>query len=157
MQVNAATATTSRTSSVESVMHALMSIGRLIRQRSQGETLDTGSFWLLKTLSTNGAMRVTDLAACANLDPSTVSRQVAQLHRAGLIERTPDPDDRRAQRVQASGFGLRQLDTALRARLAVLERTLDSWGPADVRELDRLLTRFVRDIDTLTENLEKKS
>ena len=32
-------------------MHALMSIGRLIRQRSQGETLDTGSFWLLKTLA----------------------------------------------------------------------------------------------------------
>jgi DNA-binding MarR family transcriptional regulator len=136
-------------------MHALMSIGRLIRQRSQGETLDTGSFWLLKTLGTNGAMRVTDLATCTNLDPSTVSRHVTQLHRSGLIERTPDPDDRRAQRVQASSLGLRQLDAALRARLAVLERALDSWVPADVRELDRLLTRFVNDIDALTEDLEK--
>jgi DNA-binding MarR family transcriptional regulator len=155
MQVTADTATTSRTRSVESVMHALMSIGRLIRQRSQGETLDTGSFWLLKTLGANGAMRVTDLATCTNLDPSTVSRHVTQLHRVGLIERTPDPDDRRAQRVQASSLGLRQLDAALRARLAVLERTLDSWEPTDVRELDRLLTRFVRDIDALTEDLEK--
>jgi DNA-binding MarR family transcriptional regulator len=155
MQVNAATATTSRTSSVESVMHAVMSIGRLIRQRSQGETLDTGSFWLLKTLAANGAMRVTDLATCTNLDPSTVSRHVTQLHRAGLIERTPDPDDRRAQRVQASGLGLRQLDAALRARLAVLERALDSWQPADVRELDRLLTRFVRAIDALNEDVAK--
>ena len=136
-------------------MHALMSIGRLIRQRSQGETLDTGSFWLLKTLGANGAMRVTDLATCTNLDPSTVSRHVTQLHRAGLIERTPDPDDRRAQRVQVSSLGLRQLDAALRARVAVLERTLDSWEPEDVRELDRLLTRFVGDIDTLTEKLEK--
>ena len=88
-------------------------------------------------------MRVTDLASCTNLDPSTVSRHVTQLHRAGLIERTPDPDDRRAQRVQVSGQGLRQLDAALRARMAVLERTLDSWEPEDVRELDRLLTRFV--------------
>jgi DNA-binding MarR family transcriptional regulator len=155
MQVIADTATTSRTRSVESVMHALMSIGRLIRQRSQGETLDTGSFWLLKTLGANGAMRVTDLATCTNLDPSTVSRHVTQLHRVGLIERTPDPDDRRAQRVQASSLGLRQLDAALRARLAVLERTLDSWEPADVSELDRLLTRFVHDIDTLTKDLEK--
>ena len=136
-------------------MHALMSIGRLIRQRSQGETLDTGSFWLLKTLGTNGAMRVTDLATCTNLDPSTVSRHVTQLHRAGLIERTPDPDDRRAQRVQASSLGLRQLDAALRARLAVLERALDSWQPADVRELDRLLTRFVRAIDALNEDVAK--
>jgi DNA-binding MarR family transcriptional regulator len=136
-------------------MHALMSIGRLIRQRSQGDTLDTGTFWLLKTLRTNGAMRVTDLAACTNLDPSTVSRHVTQLHRAGLLERTPDPDDRRAQRVQASSLGLRQLEAALRARMAVLERTLDSWEPEEVRELDRLLTRFVGDIDTLTENLGK--
>jgi DNA-binding MarR family transcriptional regulator len=136
-------------------MHALMSIGRLIRQRSQGDTLDTGTFWLLKTLRTNGAMRVTDLAACTNLDPSTVSRHVTQLHHAGLLERTPDPDDRRAQRVQASSLGLRQLEAALRARMAVLERTLDSWEPEEVRELDRQLTRFVGDIDTLTENLEK--
>jgi DNA-binding MarR family transcriptional regulator len=136
-------------------MHALMSIGRLIRQRRQGDTLDTGSFWLLKTLGATGAMRVTDLAACANLDPSTVSRHVAQLHQAGLIERTPDPDDRRAQRVQVSSLGLSQLDAAIRARLAVLERTLDSWEPEDVGELDRLLTRFVRDIDTLTEKLGK--
>jgi DNA-binding MarR family transcriptional regulator len=155
MQVTAAMATTSRSSSVESVMDALMSIGRLIRQRSQGETLDTGSFWLLKTLGANGAMRVTDLATCTNLDPSTVSRHVTQLHRVGLIERTPDPDDRRAQRVQASSLGLRQLDAALRTRLAVLERTLDSWEPEDVRELDRLLTRFARDIDALNEDLAK--
>jgi DNA-binding MarR family transcriptional regulator len=155
MQVIADTGQTSRKRSVESVMHALMSIGRLIRQRSQGETLDIGSFWLLKTLRTNGAMRVTDLAACTNLDPSTVSRHVTQLHRLGLIERTPDPDDRRAQRVQASGLGLRQLDAAIRARMVVLERTLDSWEPRDVSELDRLLTRFVADIDTLTEKLEK--
>ena len=136
-------------------MHALMSIGRLIRQRGQGETLDTGSFWLLKTLGANGAMRVTDLAACANLDPSTVSRHVAQLHKTGLIERTPDPGDRRAQRVQVSSLGLRELDAAIRARMAVLERTLDAWEPEDVAELDRLLTRFVRDIDKLTENMGK--
>jgi DNA-binding MarR family transcriptional regulator len=136
-------------------MHALMSIGRLIRQRGQGDTLDTGTFWLLKMLGANGAMRVTDLATCASLDPSTVSRHVTQLHRAGLIERTPDPDDRRAQRVQLSSLGLGQLDAAIRARMAVLERALNSWDPADVRELDRLLTRFVHDIDTLTENLEK--
>ena len=155
MQSTVGTPPAARTKSVESVMHALMSIGRLVRQRGPGDTLDTGSFWMLKTLSANGAMRVTDLAACANLDTSTVSRHVAQLHRAGLIERAPDPDDRRALRVQVSSKGRGQLDHALRARLAVLERTLDSWQPGDVRELDRLLTRFVRDLDSLTQDLEK--
>jgi DNA-binding MarR family transcriptional regulator len=136
-------------------MHALMSIGRLIRQRSQGETLDTGTFYMLKTINAHGSMRVTDLAALANLDTSTVSRHVAHLHRTGLIERTPDPDDRRAQRVRLSDEGATQLAAAFNSRRALLERSLDGWAPEDLEQLDRLLTRFVGDLDTLTEDLEK--
>ena len=136
-------------------MHALMSIGRLIRQRSQGETLDIGTFYMLKMIYANGSMRVTDLAALANLDTSTVSRHVAHLHRVGLIERTPDPDDRRAQRVRLSEEGATKLATAFNGRRALLERSLDGWAPEDLEQLDRLLTRFVGDVDTLTEDLEK--
>ena len=80
MQVSVQTSSSSRTASVESLMHALLGIGRLMRQRGQGETLDTGSFWLLKALAASGPLRVTDLAVWANLDASTVSRHVAQLH-----------------------------------------------------------------------------
>lgn len=155
MQVTAALAV-QRGKSVESVMHALMGIGRLMRQRTQGETLDTGSFWMLKTVSANGSMRVTDLAACANLDASTVSRHVTQLHRAGLIERTPDPVDRRAQRVKLSEGGRQALTAAQQARLALVEQSLEGWDPQDLEHLDRLLTRFVADIDTLTKELENK-
>lgn len=143
-----------RTQSVESVMHALMSIGRLIRQRGQGETLDPGTFWLLKNIAANGSMRVTDIAQHANLDVSTVSRHVAQLHKAGLIERTPDPDDRRAQRVRLSETGQQKLSADLRARTTLLERSLESWTQEDLEQLDRVMTRFVADVDTLTETLE---
>ncbi len=137
-------------------MHALMSIARLMRQRSSAETLDTGSFWMLKTIGANGSIRVTDLAACVNLDTSTVSRHVAQLHRNGLIERASDPVDRRAQRVKLSSLGEKQLTAAVQARLALLERSLDGWAPDDLEQLDRLLTRFVGDIDNLTNNSENK-
>jgi DNA-binding MarR family transcriptional regulator len=136
-------------------MHALMGIVRLIRQRGHGETLDTGSFWLLKSLSASGPLRVTDLAACANLDASTVSRHVAQLHSAGLIERTPDPVDGRAQRVKLSEAGADRLEAALRARRALLEKSLESWDPRDLDQLDRLLTRFAADVEALTQTMER--
>ena len=136
-------------------MHALMGIGRLMRQRGQGETLDTGSFWLLKTLATSGALRVTDLAACTNLDSSTVSRHVAQLHGAGLIEREPDPVDGRAQRVKLSEAGAARIDAALRSRRALLEKSLESWDRRDLEELDRLLTRFAADVEALTQTVER--
>jgi DNA-binding MarR family transcriptional regulator len=98
---------------------------------------------------------VTDLAATCNLDVSTVSRHLAQLDKAGMIERAPDPDDRRAQRVKLSSAGQDALTAALRARQVLLERSLENWAPSDLEQLDQLLTRFVGDIDTLTENLEK--
>ena len=133
----AAVSSSVRTQTVQSVLHALMSVGRLFRQRSQGETLDPGTFWLLKTVSLHGSMRVTDLASSANLDISTVSRHVAQLHKTGLIERTPDPDDRRVQRVRLSAAGRSTLDRALAARTALLATSLEAWSQADLEELDR--------------------
>ena len=144
----------SRAVSVNSLMHALLGIGRIMRQRVQGETLDTGSFWLLKTLAASGPQRVTDLAVCAGLDASTVSRHVAQLHSSGLIERTPDPADGRAQRVKLSSAGVARLDAMLNTRRAILDECLKSWNPRDLEELDRLLTRFAADAEALTQPMD---
>ena len=145
---------TPESSAVDSVMHALMSVGRLMRNRTSADDLDPGTFWLLKTLASQEAMRVTDLASYANLDTSTVSRHVTQLHRSGLIERTPDPDDGRAQRVGLSSEGLRTLHDAMDRRRALLRRSFTGWDDDDIRQLDRLLARFVGSIDHQNEDLE---
>ncbi len=140
---------------VDSVLMALMSVGRLMRQRVEGDDLEPATFWLLKTLSVR-PMRVTELASSTNLDTSTVSRHVAQLDRAGLIERTPDPDDRRAHRVELSLQGRSRLDDAFCHRRALLSRGLRDWDTDDVAYLDRLLSRFVGDVENLTTDLEKE-
>lgn len=155
VQALAKSRSSSRTASVNSLMHALLSVGRLMRQRTQGETVDSGSFWLLKTLAAAGPQRVTDLAVCAGLDASTVSRHVAQLHSAGLIERAADPADGRAQRVKLSATGFERFEAALNTRRSLLEKCLESWDPRDLEELDRLLTRFAADVEALTQSMEK--
>jgi DNA-binding MarR family transcriptional regulator len=155
MQASTEPLPSSRTATVNSLINALMSVGRLMKQRGQGETLDTGSFWLLKSLAASGPQRVTDLAVCAGLDASTVSRHVAQLHSAGLIERTPDPADGRAQRVELSAAGIARIDAALSSRRALLEKCLKSWDQRDLEQLDRLLTRFAADVEALTQTMEK--
>jgi len=155
VQALAKSRSSSRTASVNSLMHALLSVGRLMRQRTQGETVDSGSFWLLKTLAATGPQRVTDLAVCAGLDASTVSRHIAQLHSAGLIERTPDPADGRAQRVKLSATGFERLEAALDTRRSLLEKCLEPWNPRDLEDLDRLLTRFAADVEALTQSMEK--
>ena len=50
-------------------------------------------------------MRVSDLAACVELDASTVSRQIKQLEDKGIVERTADPADGRASLVRLTDDG----------------------------------------------------
>jgi DNA-binding MarR family transcriptional regulator len=135
-------------SPVDSVLQALMSVSRVMRQRLPGDQIELGSFWLLKNLAMRGAMRVTDLASCATLDTSTVSRQVTQLERAGLIRRGPDPGDRRAQLVELSTQGSQLLEDGFRRRREILSRTLDHWESEDLAQLEQLLGRLVHDITT---------
>ncbi len=68
--------------------------------------------------------------------------QLRRLTERGLIDRTTDPDDRRAVRVGATDEG-RRLHTGIsRHGARILESMLDGWDPADRAELARLLTRF---------------
>jgi DNA-binding MarR family transcriptional regulator len=131
----------------ESVLHALMSIGRLMRQRIAGDSMDPGTFFLLKGLGSQQAMRVTELAALANLDASTVSRHVQQLQRSGLIDRSPDPDDGRAQRVALTPHGRKVLHDGLGRRRALLGKSLQDWDQSDIETLDRLLARLVDSVE----------
>ena len=129
----------------------MMGVGRRFRRRSAETTVDPGSFWLLRSLLAEEPVRPTDLAASMALDLSTVSRHLAQLHRAGLVERYPDPEDRRAQLVQLSPTGHAEVEDALSARRALLERSLVKWSDDDVELLHRLITRMLADLESAEE------
>ena len=135
-------------------MLGVMAGRRLLRQRVEGEQLDPGAFWLLKNIATQ-PRRVTELAGCANLDASTVSRHITQLDRTGIVERIPDPDDRRAHQVQLTALGRQLLQDGFARRRELLGRALADWDPDDVAQLDRLLERLVADLDTLQTELEQ--
>jgi DNA-binding MarR family transcriptional regulator len=136
---------------VDAVVHALMSVGRLMRQRRPGDELEPGTFWLLKAIAADGPMRVTDLASRTNLDTSTVSRHIATLGRAGLVEREPDPADGRAQLVALSSRGREQLHNAFQRRRELLATALEDWTPDDLDDFHRLLATFIAAIDTTAE------
>lgn len=132
---------------VDSVLSTTMAIGRLMRQRLAGDQLEPATYWVLKNLLP-GSVRITALAASTQLDTSTVSRHVTQLEQAGLVERSQDPDDRRAQRVGLTEEGRTQLAASTARRRALLTRSLDGWDAADLADLERLLDRFVTSIES---------
>jgi DNA-binding MarR family transcriptional regulator len=104
------------------------------RAKSMLNTGDLGAefsaLMLLFPLRLCGPMRVTDLAELKQADPSTISRQVAQLVKAGLARREADPVDGRASRLAVTDAGLAACQKMHDARLGLLGEALKDW-PAD--------------------------
>lgn len=97
---------------------------------------------LLPPLRTMGPMRVTDLAEVKGADPSTVSRQVAQLVKAGLARREADPADGRASRLAVTGEGETACERLRQARVDLLTQVLTDWPTERVVAFTNLFEQF---------------
>jgi DNA-binding MarR family transcriptional regulator len=105
------------------------------------------AYVLLFHLVQDGPMRSRDLAACVAADPSTVSRQAATLVELGLVERRPDPADRRAVQLAATERGAELFRRIGADREAMFDIVLADWSDSDVEQLTSLLARFTTDIE----------
>ncbi|WP_437050148.1 MarR family winged helix-turn-helix transcriptional regulator [Streptomyces sp. enrichment culture] len=100
------------------------------------------SYTLLGHLEERGRGRATDLAAHYALDKSTVSRQVTALERAGLVERRPDPDDRRVQVLHLTDTGRRVLAQVTESRRTAFRERLAGWPEEDLVRFAAYLERY---------------
>ncbi|KOU69261.1 MarR family transcriptional regulator [Streptomyces sp. MMG1533] len=100
------------------------------------------SYTLLGHLEESGGCRATDLAAHYALDKSTVSRQVAALERAGLVERRQDPEDHRVQVLDLTEAGLSILAQVTERRRTAVRERLEDWPTEDLERFARYLVRY---------------
>jgi DNA-binding MarR family transcriptional regulator len=114
----------------------------------EGHGIEFAAYALLFVLVKEGPRRASALAEAACVDPSTVSRQVAELVRAGLVERVPDPDDGRASLLVATARGRELHAVRVARRHQMFERVLAGWSGEDLATLTALLDRFTDDFVT---------
>ncbi|MGQ7295317.1 MarR family winged helix-turn-helix transcriptional regulator [Quadrisphaera sp. KR29] len=102
----------------------------------------------LGTVAALGPVRVSEVAEAMGLDLSTVSRQVGQLRRDGLVEATPDAADGRSQRLSATPAGIALLRAERHRMVDRLGERLATWDDAELAELIALLDRLTDDLTT---------
>jgi DNA-binding MarR family transcriptional regulator len=123
---------------VEAVTRLRTVVCRLSR-RLNGSTPNVGltpsQVSVLGSVGTNGPLAVTELAGLAGLNATMVSRIVGKLVAAGLIERAPDPDDRRAALISVTPAGRRLLVRIRGERQRVLYEGLEGMTEAEVAAL----------------------
>lgn len=93
---------------------------------------------ILAAVGSNEPATLNQVAAAVRRGAPAVSRSVDALVRAGLIERAPDPDNRRRLAMRLSGDGRRYLEQAPASGGALLAR-LERLAPSELRAVERAL------------------
>lgn len=119
--------------------------GRAHRVQAARELAEVGlhpgqEFLLFALFGADGRPQV-ELANQLRVEPATMTKMLARVERVGLVERRPDPQDRRVSRVWLTAAG-RRVEAPLRAAWARLEsRTISDLSEAERGDLRRLLAR----------------
>ena len=125
---------------------------RSARAKVGGEPLTGSQVEVLRLVETQPGVGVRDAAAALHLAPNTVSTLVGGLVAAGLLDRRPDPDDRRATQLHLTPAATTRLrrwrderDRVLANALGHLDAEDRGRLEASLPALERLLAALERD------------
>lgn len=97
---------------------------------------------ILQLLDLDQGQRLTDIGAALLCVKSTITRTVDRLEADGLVRRTPDPDDRRAQRLVLTPHGVALRERAYRAHSDSVAQRLQALSSAEREQLGQLLLKL---------------
>ena len=139
---------------------SLALVGRLLRtaqladlhlsSKVQQQGLQPGWFDLLAALRRSGKpfeLNPTQLMAATMLSSGGVTKRLDRLAQAGLIERRPDPGDRRGTLVRLTPAGRAAIDKTLEAHVVNEDRLLRPLSATQRRTLDGLLRTLLAELE----------
>jgi DNA-binding MarR family transcriptional regulator len=130
----------------ETLSEAFRSVARQLRETSQEALapwdITPSHLRALRVLMRHGAMRLSELSDHLHIAPRSATEVVDALETRGLVQRRPDPGDRRATLVEMTEQGAGVLDAISAARGTEAQRAFDRLSPADRAHLARILRKL---------------
>jgi DNA-binding MarR family transcriptional regulator len=120
---------------------------RRVRRRDDESGVTAPHLSALSVLVFGGARTLGELAEAEQVRPPSITRIVRNLEADGLVEREPDPADRRIVRVRATDRGRTILEEGRRRRISDLAARLRTVDADELDTLERaaeLIERVVR-------------
>lgn len=129
---------------IDTAARLRVAIGRLsrrLRSTAAGSAagLTPTRVSVLLTVVRAGPIRISALAESESLNPTMLSRVIADLGDAGLVARTSDDGDRRAAWVEATEDGRSLAQRMRRERTDAVNEALEELSPTDRRLLEKAL------------------
>ncbi|MFT8675774.1 MAG: MarR family transcriptional regulator [Acetobacter sp.] len=118
-----------------------------IRLRELG--FATAQLPVLAALRDGAQLSQTELARWAKVEQPTMAQMLARMERDGLVQRTPDPHDRRSSLISLTPKALERLPAGRAVLRQANADMTQGLSPADVDTLVSLLQRVLGNIDAL--------
>lgn len=130
----------------ENIGTRLAQVSRLLRRSFDGRARAVGvtrpQWQVLSLLSCHAGINQGGLAELLEVEPITLGRMIDRLQDAQLVERRPDPSDRRAWRLFLTERGQMLLDQLRPLALEMYEVALEGIDEADRAHLMTTLGRM---------------
>jgi DNA-binding MarR family transcriptional regulator len=130
----------------ETLSEAFRSVARQLRETSQEALapwdITPSQLRALRVLARHGGMRLSALSDHLRIAARSATEVADALEARGLVERRPDPGDRRATLVELTGPGRSVLDAIRAVSGTAAERAFDRLSQADRAHLARILRKL---------------
>ncbi|MCU1359069.1 MAG: sle [Ilumatobacteraceae bacterium] len=121
-------------------------VGLQIERAYAAFGISRGEFDVLATLRRSGVpytLSPKQLSSTLMITTGGMTGRLDRLERVGLLRRSPEPDDRRGLRITLTAEGLKVVDEAVEAGLAVQSAALgEALSPTEIDKLDQLLRKL---------------
>lgn len=112
------------------------------------ESIEQGQMDTLDILAQRPTWKMSELADALHVEPSTATRAVERLVKAGMAERQASADDGRVVRVAITAAGRCVYDTVVERRTELLTFILKSYRRSELPIFADMLERMVAAVDT---------
>ncbi|WP_444918286.1 MarR family winged helix-turn-helix transcriptional regulator [Microbulbifer sp. JMSA003] len=140
----------SREDAATEMSFELHSAARLLRRNFDRRAKDhglSGSRWqVLWHLLREEGLKQAELAERLDLAPISLARQLDNLQQEGLVERRPDPEDRRCFRIYLTGQAMPALELLGGVAQQTRSEALAGFSAAEVDQLQSLLLRLRKNL-----------
>jgi DNA-binding MarR family transcriptional regulator len=125
-----------------------VAVGQLVRRLRSENLFPLTQTWVLGRLDREGPASVSDLAQALRVRPQSMAQTVGDLEAEAMVERNPDPDDRRRALVSLTDAGQARIEADRAAREGWLVKALEELPDEDRETIERSVEILGRIADT---------
>lgn len=134
------------------VGHAYRTFSRIVDAQLRGVGFAMSQLPVLIVLKQGKPLPQAELARMARVEQSSMAQLLNRMERDGLIERLPDPEDKRSRLISLTDSARQRMHEGKAIMDATVKIALQGLSPADIELLGELMRRINDNLERAAED-----